>query len=59
MPTKVPQALPARPSGEGRDEKWRRSTSKQFSPYLKENQTLHHYEDELIFVVQENNRCLE
>jgi hypothetical protein len=32
---------------------------KEFSPYRKENTTLHHYKDQLVNAVYENNRCLQ
>jgi hypothetical protein len=31
---------------------------KEFSPYRKENTTLHHYKDQLVNAVQGNSRCL-
>jgi hypothetical protein len=30
----------------------------EFSPYRKENTTLHHYKDQLVNAVYGNNRCL-
>jgi hypothetical protein len=49
------QAMPARTS----DAEHRLYNIYMFSPYLKENTTLHHYKDQLVNVVQGNNRCLQ
>jgi hypothetical protein len=46
------QATPTRPSAA------RLYNTKEISPYLKENTTLHHYKDQLLNAVQGHNRRL-